>query len=151
MRKIVMLAALAAVLAVMGGSAQADEVYNNTCGGSGVALQPTWGTVFNGNMPVTLNWQQNCGDGKTIEVELQNNSSAHPLDWHDSACSGFPGCQQDYQFSTPSNLANHWVTRLSTGTFATPCPSDSGTKYRIHVWWSDGNDTSAGVAPSSSC
>lgn len=138
MKKIIIALAALMVMAFAAVGAQADESLGHSCGGSGVALSPTWGAVGDNYVNPELNWQQNCGDGKTIEVELQHNTQAQPNTWVDANC--FAGCtSQDYQFTTPSNLANHMVTRTDAQLWPTYCGNHAWI-FRIHVWWNDGND-----------
>jgi hypothetical protein len=136
MKKIFAILAAMAALAMVGGSgaANADESLGHSCGGSGVALVPQWGMYEGGNIVVLMRWKQNCGDGKTIEVELQHDTLDAPNTWTDVN-------NLDLQFSTPTNLANQLVTRQhSTSIDCTGIRHQ--WHYRIHVWWSDGNDTS---------
>ena len=147
MKRIIALLVIVAALCTVG-TAQADHFYSTSCGGSGVALNPGWGDMGAHYVTPVLNWQQNCGVNKTIEVELQETTDGGNH-WNDAPCSG--GCvTEDYQFSTPSDLANHLVTRTSSNFYPTYC-GDHSMRFRIHVWWSGGDDAGNSVAGPQNC
>jgi hypothetical protein len=147
-RRLLALVAVLLIALATAGAAQADRSWSTSCGGTGVALNPGWGDMGGHYVVPQLAWQQNCGNGKTIEVELQETTDGGNH-WIDANCSA--GCvTQDYQFSTPADLANHLVTRLSTNFYPTYCGNHS-MRFRIHVWWSGGDDPGNSVAGPQSC
>jgi hypothetical protein len=150
MRRLAALIILLVVLAAAG-PAQADKIWGTSCGGSGAALNPTWNDQGGGYVIPVLHWTQNCGVDKTIEVELQHNTVSNPQTWVDANCiQGCGNVGQDYQFSTPADLANHLVARTAANNWATYC-GNHGWRFRIHVWWSGGDDPGNAVAAPQDC
>ncbi len=149
-RLLIALIACITSLGILASVAQADDQYTNSCGGSGVAGLPGWGAKGGGYVNPVYHWQQNCGLNKTIAVELQHNTTDHPKTWVDAGC--FSGCSdQDYQFSTPSGMENQWVSRTFGNTWPTACGTSQGWQFRIHVWWSGGDDAGNPVSAPGGC
>ncbi len=126
MKRVILLIAMIAALAGMGGTAQAQT---STCGGSATADgwlhsgPPTKWTYF---------VSANCGNDKTFLVQLQASTNGS---------SGWTTQSQVWITTQPLD-ANHWV-QYTIIDYDGPSASCS-LYYRVRVNWADGSDATGG-------
>lgn len=135
MRRILLVVFVLAMLAAVGGQAQADPSGNETCGGQ--ALQNRWdyNTDFSGEWTMFINW--NCGTDKTFTWEFQKTTNGGANAWD------YLG---EFGFRSPAGC--------NTGCgawFHYPAPCVRTGSYRARVNWNGASQTSAWVGAGVVC